>query len=915
MPMFATKTGNAFLITTPEGAFLDPRWTTRFLEGLHRQGKSVALEHVVSEGGSRAFVRTRSKSNIQSYLRTRFGPVGKEQADDWLFLSREEEASIRALHMDDQALLPTAGYSAREVAKQWSLLRKQMHGGAGLRAVGVRVILQPAQPTWREEFKKRLTPGNASGGIAGWFRASTTKEHSADVDPKLVAAKASGRGFCIEVQVIVIYKAGPAEKREANAALDRVTRRLVDLLGGNEIWNASATKDVSGRKVSERNGGRHRTVEPRELLTPDVPKGATRFAVSPREAAPLWPVSQALPSPAPVNVLLSPQTAPEPEPPVPEVAESPATSVATDAQVNDDDVRADNGGSVDGPPVQPAVSIPTPIRSSDEKRATLHSARPPERSITRMRREDIPIRGKSREGSGAAKRSVVAARARTSAARDHGLSERDLLIFNQLGDAPLGAAQDVACIYGWSPTTCYESLRILKEAGLVASTTLNMAGAPEERFWIPDDQWGRVMVDRPLPHTASMVQWLWLNRQLVAAVYRLVGMAAQAAPDRSLRFLRWLRSRPFEVVAQFGDGWMLISWSGIWEDREHLDGRLSKCVEEVGQHWGRSLGTHQPGRIAFVVPHGWQAERVWRTMAGSAWKDSYAVYNLDEDTLTGDLDLRSSSGQVPSGIRDDPSPPRATVARWIGFLVHDTAGHMMRLLFAIEQHPGSTPSFLQHLTGINGKNVKAGLTESVKRGLIYRTSDGGYACTSRSLAMAARRDRVWLGLPGRRFGPDKLANHSRQYRKHEADVRRVLGKFVSAGCSVAPGWQAVDGRFEPDGVVWMDQGPCGPGWHYVVHAGRAKRESSVDSVLRKAWSETRTDRYPILVVCSNAQMEEVCWRLGGERRMLTATMSRIRSRPVAGRDGTCWLPVRRAGTGSHRTQTVNPREEVYAGKH
>ena len=33
MPMFATRTGNAFLIASPEGAFLDQQWTTDFLEG------------------------------------------------------------------------------------------------------------------------------------------------------------------------------------------------------------------------------------------------------------------------------------------------------------------------------------------------------------------------------------------------------------------------------------------------------------------------------------------------------------------------------------------------------------------------------------------------------------------------------------------------------------------------------------------------------------------------------------------------------------------------------------------------------------------------------------------------------------------------------------------------------------------
>ena len=948
MPIFATKNKNSFQITSPKGASPDPQWTTHFLEELHRHGNPVALEQVASAGRFRMFVRTHPGSQMVQYLQTSFGQVQKSPLRDWLYLSEDEAASVCTLYMDDHALLPTAGYSGPQIVRLRDAIRKQMFGDENVRAVGVRVILQPAEPGWSEDFKKSLTPIDDPGGIlSSMLRDSATKRDLADVDQKLVEVKSAGKGFCVEIQVVVIWKAGPVKKPAATTAQNRVIEpvlgllgrqkirkvgsvknpvaitaqnrvieSVLDLLGRQNIWEVTEATYISGKTVSKRNGGRSRTVGPRKLIALYAPQRSKNFAMSAREAAPLWPVSVAKPSSTPPEVLLTPSAAPEPEPLAPEVDAPPITaSTDTDTPVDHDDVRAENGGTLTGCPAKPVVSIPTPTGASDEETAALYSARPPNLPVTRMAQRKDLSRSKSRADLDIDKRSAVAAGARTAAAQDHGLSNRELLMLNQLGDVPLCSAQDVASIYGWSPTTCYESLRALKGAGLVTVVKLNASGTVEERFWIPDEQWGRIMGDRPPPHTNSMIQWLWLNPQFVAAVYRLVGMAVQDVPERRLLFLRWLRSHSFDAVAQFTDGWMLISWSGIWQDREHLDGRLSKCVEEVNLNWGGSLGTHRPGRVIFVVPHRWQEERVWQTVVDSIWEDSCAVYDLNRDTLAGDLDLRSSIGKVPSDTHDVPSPPRADVARWIDFIVNDPSGHMMRLLFTLEQHPGSTSSRLQDFTGINGKNVKTGLAQLQERGLIYETPDGDYACEPWSLAMAARRDRVWLPLPGRRFGPDQLAKPSWQQRKRQAGARRLMGKFTLAGCAAAPGWQAVDGSFEPDGVVWIDQGPYGPGWHYVVYATRAQQESSIDPLLKKAFSETRTDQYPILVICSSPQMEEVCWRLGGGRRILTASVARIRSGPVAGSKGTAWMQYGKPVPVLAGPKAIDAEEEIDAGTH
>lgn len=888
MPMYATEIKNVFRITPPEGGFHNAQWTAHFLEGIHRQRGLWILETVVSDGKLGTLVSIHPTLGNPRYLQAMFGPTRESRLEDWMHLHRGEDASVATLHLRGHALLPTAGYSDREITQRWSaILKIERKIGRDLEPrMGVRVLLQPADRNWREAFKRGTGPGNPLRRMADWLLESEAKGGSAHIDPKLIAAKVSGLAFCIEIQVIVFYKSGPRESRRGKAALHHATEAVVDLLGGHKIWKKTDTTHVSGRKVYE-DLRSIRSRPPRELTQPFDSAGSKRFVISPKEAAPFWYARQAVPNPAPPEALLTHQAAPEPEPLAAGVAASPAISTVAEVPGTGDAAGAERGAPLNGPPAQPIGPSPTPVQSCDEERVASHSAQPLEQPVMQMPLRNDLSRGKPRANRDPIRRSAAIAAAQTSTAREMSLSERDLLIFDQLAGLPLGTAQDVACIYGWSPTTCYQSLATLKGAGLVASAELNAGGAKEERFWIPDDQWGRIMGDRPRRHTGSMIQWLWINPQLVVAVYRLVGMAAQAVAERKILFLRWLRISPFEAVAEFSDGWVGFLWSGIWQDRDHLEKRLSGLDDECNGHLSGGQGTRRPGRIVFVVPHAWQAERVWRTVAGSPWQDVCAVYDRDEDTLTGDLDLRSSAGWAPAHIHDNLGPPRADMARWIDFLVHDTAGHLVRMLFAVEQHPGITPSRLQNFTGINGKNVKAGLHELLKRGLIYETPDGGYACKPWSLAMAARRDRAWLGLPGRRFGPDKLAVRSDQKRKHRRDVQRLLGKFGSAGCPVAPGWLAGDGEFRPDGAVWMGQGPYGPGWHYVVSAVSAKQTTSIGRVLRNSRSETRTDHYPVLVIC-RPEMEEICWRLGAGMPMLTASVSRIRAGPVAGKNGTAW---------------------------
>ena len=154
-----------------------------------------------------------------------------------------------------------------------------------------RILLQQAQHDWRQQFGQHFRSQRDSGVADRAFaRAPATKSAAAEIDPKLVAEKAAGPVFSCEVQIVVIYQSRPAEKRRAKVALDRVTESAVELLGGGKIWKRTATENVSGARIFK---GR---TYPSALLPWSVmeclaPAGYSRYALSPREVAPLWPTS------------------------------------------------------------------------------------------------------------------------------------------------------------------------------------------------------------------------------------------------------------------------------------------------------------------------------------------------------------------------------------------------------------------------------------------------------------------------------------------------------------------------------------------------------------------------------------------------------------------------------------------------
>ena len=116
----------------------------------------------------------------------------------------------------------------------------------------------------------------------------------------------------------------------------------------------------------------------------------------------------------------------------------------------------------------------------------------------------------------------------------------------------------------------------------------------------------------------------------------------------------------------------------------------------------------------------------------------------------------------------------------------------------------------------------------------------------------ALRDRVSNSkLPaGVRPLPDPVGH---RLQDHEDGVMELMGEFAAAGLVGAAGWRCWEhmggsGGIAPDGLVYVEHSPYGPGWHYLEYERSARGRSRVERKMRGYASPRRINDWPVLMV-------------------------------------------------------------------
>ena len=916
-----TQSGDAMLILEGAGDVFGNRPGPPVLRTLYAKKEPFALEVVSIQSELRFYMRTPLGRDAD--LQRIFVPSRKPPPADWLHLDDTRIASYRVLHLREHALLPAFGLLDHELFEQREAFKTAMIQHTNehrAQRLGIRTLLQAAPDGWNQSFVTHLQRDNAAPK-RGFLQRLLGSEgqptcRPEEVDQLYVDLKSKEPGFSCEVQVVAVCKDNSKEDRIAQSALDDLAELVLEIAGGDKIWELSGRRKIKGTRIPRDDSNGHQlSVEPWPLLEFKSTSRSRQFPLAAEEFMPLWPTPRSAPRPAAVETVTPPAPVAERPPAVePAVSFPDPISGDDDSKPTSADTAVETSADRDEEATPDAVG-PKPVCVTDQRAADtlFHSAQPrglPAKHGAKRNGRGLCRSSRNRDTDRAAEASESA---RSEFTRELGLTDRHILAFDQLGDLPWSSAQEFAACFGRSHSTVYDMLGLLAKHGLVADYEVGTGASAEKRSWVLEEAWDRIMDSRPLPHGAEIVRRLRLKQELTAAVYLLTGNLTHEAPERRLLRFRWFEDQPFNAGAQFSDGWAAFLWSGIWEDGPAIDKRLILCTT-VFERWGNDRNPCRPGRLIWVVPTRWQSERVWQAVRNSGWERHCAVYVVEDDLLVGDLDLGLSLGKIPPFIMTEKLKPLPKyVDRFLDILAGEQPERIRKLLAVIEQSRAISPAALQEYTRINGSNLNGALSilsggersgstsegesgtvksqgtqnQQAGRELIRVLPNGMYIPGKLALSLAGHRDGVRPNVPVSRFNPDHTAKFSKRRFKKLKTTNSLLARFASAGCPVVSGFFCGDGRFKPDGAVWIDEGPYGSGWHYLVNALSARRQRSVVRALRGALSPDRSDGYPILVLC-RPDTESLIWRWGRDERMLTVDSSRLRRGPIVG-DLTVWL--------------------------
>ena len=229
--------------------------------------------------------------------------------------------------------------------------------------------------------------------------------------------------------------------------------------------------------------------------------------------------------------------------------------------------------------------------------------------------------------------------------------------------------------------------------------------------------------------------------------------------------------------------------------------------------------------------------------------------------------LRNTATSLEAG--DPGSPAAGTVRRIAASLESPVAAQdAARVLYAVAEWPGITTGMVRTVLGEgpSGRRAQNASLQLTDLGLLLRWRHGvryRYRLSRQGMGFLADLDRVSAKDVWDRIQMDRW-DHLDKFQEHEYGVLDVMSKFTAAGCQVAAGWRdweqmGDEGGIDPDAMMWLRQGPYGPGWHYLEYELSAREVSTIGHKLRGYDSRRRPNRWPVMVaaVTARAQASQV----------------------------------------------------------
>lgn len=454
-----------------------------------------------------------------------------------------------------------------------------------------------------------------------------------------------------------------------------------------------------------------------------------------------------------------------------------------------------------------------------------------------------------------------------------------------LEQAPLATVRELSLMYGRSMSVVNRGLNELVDKRLVGRLALGAVRPMRFRWYVKRECSRLIGPAFGLWHDDWALCRLVDRLPVVEGIYE----AVSAVPGLgSLEVFQWFGRAAWDAVAMYERGWVAFVWSGLWQD----EGRVRRMMERLGEDLVRlsAMGDSAwPASVCFVVHDQWQRELVLRAARRQGVEEFVGVWCMRDEGWSGSVDPERCRGWVAEYVYPREVPPGAW-DRKRNSNVWELCGTNLawRVMLAVAEWDRITWSGVRKAVGESsgGRRGFAVLHDLEKAGYVDRRWDGRqyrYSGTVQLRRLLAVVDRVRrTGLPGgygRALGADE-----RGLEQHEDGVMKLMGWFMERGLACASGWRSWEhlgggGGIAPDGIVYLEVSPFGPGWHYLEYERWAQGRARVGRKLNGYVAEGRQDGWPVLFVVESPRVEETFREVGVELsvKMATATMRRLRS--------------------------------------
>ena len=470
----------------------------------------------------------------------------------------------------------------------------------------------------------------------------------------------------------------------------------------------------------------------------------------------------------------------------------------------------------------------------------------------------------------------------------------DEWILDGLWQMPLASSGDIALALGRDLSVTYDGVHRLVSQGLIDGRDLGHSERVQRRYWLSEKGFALHRRGAHWVHTLRGLRTLSERLASAEVFYRLVPEVVASLGEDVMRRFRWMGSDQglMNAAVVCDHSWALLGWSGRWQTQNMVNEailRLGEALYRLGSDDGMSAS---PGLYVVVTCDSYQRDVVWRVLRRYGLDEHSVVVPLDGGTVAGGFrSVQSEMFVAPIGrVRNDGVDGFGDWLDARGAV--GAEGRLRRRVMAvIEEWPGVRRSYISDFMGNPpSRLLGSGLQDASSRSLVDRVGDGYYLSRT-GYSLASRRDNQSNGHAYGRHGRLSQSETSRKrIEQHDWPLMRVMSKFSRGGSPVGAGWRGVDllpgSRIMPDGMVYL-RGPWGAGWHYVEYERRAMGPAMVGRKLLAYRNQSRSNDWPLLVICRNARHEATFRQCADGLPMLTTHIGDVTDGGVLGA-GTTW---------------------------